>query len=161
VDFGLSWIEMMIIGLVAIIVVGPKDLPQLLRTVGQWFGQMKRMARDFQRQLDSAIRDEELDKLRKEVSDLHRTTTTDINRASSDINRGLNPAPDRHLPRRTVTVDGKVMPAPEMVQKNAPAQASVNPPTAAPDVALDVPDTAATVEATVPKEPAEPVGASR
>jgi sec-independent protein translocase protein TatB len=159
VDFGLSWIEMMIIGLVAIIVVGPKDLPQLLRTVGQWFGQMKRMARDFQRQLDHAVRDEELDKLRKEVSELHRSTTSDINRASSEINRGLGPAPDRHLPRRTVTVDGKVMPAPEMVQKKVPAQAAaVESPTALQDVPLDVPDTAASVH---PVEPAEPVGASR
>lgn len=158
-DFGLSWIEMMIIGLVAIIVVGPKDLPQLLRTVGKWFGQMKRMARDFQRQLDSAVRDEELDKLRREVSELHRSTTSDISRTTSELNRGISPAPDRHLPRRTVTVDGKVMPAPEMVQKKVTAPAvSAQPPTAVADAPLDVPDTAASVH---PAEPAEPAGASR
>jgi sec-independent protein translocase protein TatB len=152
-DFGLSWIEMMIIAVVAIIVVGPKDLPQLMRTVGQWFGRMKRMARDFQRQVDQAVRDEELDKLRKEVSDLHRTT-------ASDINRGIGPVPDRHLPRRTVTVDGKVMPAPEMVQKkvSAPASATL---AASSDVALDVRDTAASVEVPVPMEPTEPAGAAR
>lgn len=153
-DFGLSWIEMMIIAVVAIIVVGPKDLPQLLRTVGQWFGRMKRMGRDFQRQLDQAVRDEELDKLRKEVSDLHRTTT-------ADINKGLGPAPDRHVPRRTVTVDGKVMPAPEMVQKKVPATAAATPSATTPDIPLDVPDTAASVEIPVPMEPAEPAGAAR
>lgn len=157
-DIGLSWSEMLIIGVVAIVVVGPKDLPALLRTVGGWFGRMKRMARDFQRQLDQAVRDEELDKLRKEVADLHRTT-------NADLNKGLNPAPDRHLPRRTVTVDGKVMPAPEMVQRKVPAPVgsatSATAATAAvaatPDVALDVPDTAASVEpiAMAPAEPAE------
>lgn len=159
-DFGLSWIEMMIIAVVAIIVVGPKDLPQLMRTVGQWFGRMKRMARDFQRQVDLAVRDEELDKLRKEVSDLHRTTTSDVNRGLGDINRGLSPAPDRHLPRRTVTVDGKVMPAPEMVQKKASAPAAAMA-AASPDAPLGVPDTAASVEVPVPMEPAEPAGATR
>lgn len=151
-DIGLSWTEMLIIGVVAIIVVGPKDLPQLLRTVGGWFGRMKRMARDFQRQIDQAVRDDELDKLRKEVADLHRTT-------NAELNRGLNPAPDRHLPRRTVTVDGKVMPAPEMVQRKVPATASAAP-AAAPEVPLDVPDTAASVEP-VPMQPAETAGAPR
>ncbi|MCW5713883.1 MAG: Sec-independent protein translocase protein TatB [Bauldia sp.] len=154
-DFGLSWVEMMIIAVVAIIVVGPKDLPQLLRTVGQWFGQMKRMARDFQRQLDQAVRDDELDKLRKEVADLHRTT-------SDEIHRGLGPSPDRHLPRRTVTVDGKVMPAPEMVQKKIPAPAETGEATVAKaDAPLDVPDTAASVEVPVAMAPAEPAGATR
>jgi sec-independent protein translocase protein TatB len=145
---------MLIIGVVAIIVVGPKDLPQLLRTVGGWFGRMKRMARDFQRQLDQAVRDEELDKLRKEVAELHRST-------NADITKSLNP-PDRHVPRRTVTVDGKVMPAPEMVQRNAtaavPAAAPVAPVADAP---LDVPDTAASVEIPAALEPAGPAGVTR
>jgi sec-independent protein translocase protein TatB len=142
---------MLIIGVVAIIVVGPKDLPELMRTVGGWFGRMKRMARDFQRQLDQAVRDEELDKLRKEVAELHRT-------ASADINKGLS-APDRHLPKRTVTVDGKVMPAPEMVQRSVAVPAAA--PAATADAPLDVPDTAAPAEAPSAMETVEPAGVAR
>ncbi|MGD9738089.1 MAG: Sec-independent protein translocase protein TatB [Bauldia sp.] len=88
--FDLNFTELLVVGLVAIVVVGPKELPQLMRTVGNWVGKVKRMGRDFQRQLNDAVRDEELAALQKQVADLSRTT-------DADIRRGLNP-PDRHAP---------------------------------------------------------------
>ncbi|MEL6746682.1 MAG: Sec-independent protein translocase protein TatB, partial [Pseudomonadota bacterium] len=59
--FDLGWSELLIIAVVAILVVGPRELPKLLRTIGRVFGQVRGMARDFQRQMDQAIRDSELD----------------------------------------------------------------------------------------------------
>ena len=52
--FGMGWSEMVLIGIVALIVVGPQDLPGLFRTVGQYVGKAKGMAREFSRAMDQA-----------------------------------------------------------------------------------------------------------
>lgn len=63
-----AWSEMLVIAAVAIIVVGPKDLPAMLRTFGKTIGSIKRMAGDFQRQFNDAIKDAELDELKDMTS---------------------------------------------------------------------------------------------
>jgi len=68
--FDLSWTELLVIAAVAIIVVGPKDLPRALRGVGRWTGKARRMARDFRRQFDEALREAELDTVKKEVESI-------------------------------------------------------------------------------------------
>jgi sec-independent protein translocase protein TatB len=60
-------LELLIIGAVALIVVGPKDLPILLRRVGQFVGRMRSMAAEFRASFDELARQSELDELRKEV----------------------------------------------------------------------------------------------
>jgi sec-independent protein translocase protein TatB len=55
--FDIGWSELMIIGVVALIVVGPKDLPMMFRKVGQFVGKARGMARDFQNALDQAADD--------------------------------------------------------------------------------------------------------
>ena len=52
--FGMGWSEMVVIGIVALIVVGPQELPGLFRTVGQYVGKAKGMAREFSRAMDQA-----------------------------------------------------------------------------------------------------------
>ena len=52
--FDLGWAELMVIGIVALIVVGPKDLPGMFRTLGRFTGKIRRMAREFQRAMDDA-----------------------------------------------------------------------------------------------------------
>lgn len=52
--FGLGWSELVLIGIVALIVVGPKDLPNLFRTLGQFTGKARQMAREFSRAMESA-----------------------------------------------------------------------------------------------------------
>lgn len=59
-----AWSEMLVIACVAIIVVGPKDLPGMLRTFGKTLGSVKRLAGDFQRQFNDAIKETELDELK-------------------------------------------------------------------------------------------------
>jgi sec-independent protein translocase protein TatB len=68
--FGIAWSEYLIIGIVALVVVPPKDLPALMRNVGRWVGQMRRMAFDFQHQVSEALREAELDDLKKSMADL-------------------------------------------------------------------------------------------
>ncbi len=70
--FDMSWGEVMVIGGVALIVIGPKDLPRALRTVGQMTSKVKRLAYEFQSQFNEAIREANLDDVKREVDGLHR-----------------------------------------------------------------------------------------
>lgn len=83
--FDIGWTEMLVISVIAILVVGPKDLPAMLRTVGQFVGKAKRMARDFQSQFDDAIRDSDFDEVRKSFEDLKSANPT------GEIGKALNP----------------------------------------------------------------------
>jgi sec-independent protein translocase protein TatB len=71
-------LELMIIGAVALIVVGPKDLPILMRRVGQFVGRMRGMANEFRASFEDLARQSELEELRKEVEAMradHRSVT--------------------------------------------------------------------------------------
>ena len=63
--FDIGWSELLVIAVVAIIVVGPKDLPRMMRTFGSYAGKLRRMAADFQRQFDDAMREAEIEEVRK------------------------------------------------------------------------------------------------
>jgi sec-independent protein translocase protein TatB len=68
--FDIGWTELVVIAVVAILVIGPKDLPRAMRTVGKYSGKMKRMARDFQSQFNEALREAELDEVKREVQSI-------------------------------------------------------------------------------------------
>ena len=68
--FDIGWSEILVIAVVAIVVIGPKDLPRAMRTVGRWSGKMKRMAREFQSQFNEAIREAELEDVKKQVTEI-------------------------------------------------------------------------------------------
>jgi len=61
----LGWSEILVIGIVALIVVGPKDLPRMLRTLGQYAGRARSIAREFQRSMDDAARQADIDELKE------------------------------------------------------------------------------------------------
>ncbi|MBD3818768.1 MAG: twin-arginine translocase subunit TatB [Brevundimonas diminuta] len=67
---GIGGFEILVIGLVALLVVGPKDLPMLMRRVGQFVGKARGMANEFRASFDEMARQSELDDLRKEVEAL-------------------------------------------------------------------------------------------
>lgn len=72
----MGWTEILLIGVVALIVVGPKDLPRMLRTLGQYAGKLRGMAREFQRSMDDAAREadlEELKDVRKTLNEVKNT----------------------------------------------------------------------------------------
>lgn len=68
--FDIGWTEILVIAVVAIIVVGPKDLPRMLRSLGRYAGQLRRTAGEFRSQFDEAVRESELDELRSTLSDV-------------------------------------------------------------------------------------------
>ncbi|SKA10861.1 Sec-independent protein translocase protein TatB [Consotaella salsifontis] len=83
--FDVGWTELLVIAMVLVIVVGPKDLPRMLRTFGRVTGQMRRMAGEFRRQFDDALRDAELDEVRSTMKDVRNLNP------ASDIRKALNP----------------------------------------------------------------------
>lgn len=68
--FDIGWSELLLIAVLTIVFVGPKDLPRLMRTAGQYASRMRAMAREFQQSFEDMARESELEELRKEVSSL-------------------------------------------------------------------------------------------
>ena len=68
--FDIGWGELLLIGIVALIAIGPKELPGALRTLGQWMGKLRRMAAEFQGQFQEAMREAELADLKKQVDEM-------------------------------------------------------------------------------------------
>src|SRR6478736_430394 len=68
--FDIGWGELLLIGVVALIVIGPKELPGTLRTLGQWMGKLRRMASEFQGQFQEAMREAEMADLKKQVDEM-------------------------------------------------------------------------------------------
>jgi sec-independent protein translocase protein TatB len=68
--FDVGWSELLLIGIVALIVIGPKELPGALRTLGQWMGKLRRMASEFQGQFQEAMREAEMADLKKQVDEM-------------------------------------------------------------------------------------------
>lgn len=92
------------IAVIAVLVVPTKDLPAAMRTVGRTIGGFRRTMRDFQRQVEDAVRDDELDQLRKQVADINRET-------NAELRRGLSP--DTPRPRQDSAAAPAMTPLPE------------------------------------------------
>ncbi|NWH08835.1 MAG: twin-arginine translocase subunit TatB [Alphaproteobacteria bacterium] len=82
--FDIGWSELLVIGVVALVVVGPRDLPKMMRGAAQWVRALRRMAGDLQHHVDDLMRESELDELRREVHALRtgKTLAPSIDRRS-------------------------------------------------------------------------------
>ena len=85
----IGWTELLIIAVVAIIVVGPKDLPGMLRSLGRYAGQLRRTANEFRDQFDEALRESELDELRAGVEDI--ADLNPVTQVKNTISESLDP----------------------------------------------------------------------
>ena len=72
--FDIGWSELLVIAVVAIVVVGPKDLPRLMRSFGHYAGKLRRAASDFQRQFEEAMRESEVEEVRKAIESVREQT---------------------------------------------------------------------------------------
>jgi len=70
--FDIGWGELLVIGIVALVVIGPKELPGVLRTLGQGMAKIRRMASEFQGQFQEAMREAEMHDIKKQVDDAAR-----------------------------------------------------------------------------------------
>ncbi|HXC54396.1 MAG TPA: Sec-independent protein translocase protein TatB [Rhizomicrobium sp.] len=102
-----SWSHILIVLIVALVVVGPKDLPRLMRIVGQWMGKARAMADEFRKSFDDMARQSELDELRKEIESLrNERPLADVER---ELNRSIIPEEMRSKapPPPTVSIDAE------------------------------------------------------
>jgi sec-independent protein translocase protein TatB len=83
--FDISWSELLILGIVTLVFVGPKELPVFLRTLGRYAGTVRRHANEFKAQFDAAMREAELDSMRKEVAEMQSSINSEVMKAKSSI----------------------------------------------------------------------------
>jgi sec-independent protein translocase protein TatB len=104
---GVGFSEILIIGLAALIFVGPKDLPMLMRRAGEFIGKGRRMAREFQSAFEDIARQSELEELKKEIQALKQSNVLtkaqeDLAAVEADINsavmRAHPTAPEAAIP---------------------------------------------------------------
>jgi sec-independent protein translocase protein TatB len=102
--FDISWTEFLLIGIVALIVIGPKELPAVMRTLGQWTRKVRGLAADFQNQFHEAMREAEMADLKKQVDDMAqdikqydplKDVRGDVEEIGKDLDASLNKVPDR------------------------------------------------------------------
>lgn len=86
--------KLLILGIVALLVIGPKDLPALLRTIGKYVGIIKRQAAEFRAQFDEAMRDSELQQLKKDVENIQQETETAMRDAERSVEKEMAEARD-------------------------------------------------------------------
>ncbi|OYW87716.1 MAG: twin arginine-targeting protein translocase TatB [Hyphomonas sp. 32-62-5] len=91
---GIGFSELLLIGLAALIIIGPKDLPMMMRKLGQIMGKGRRMAREFQAAFDDIARQSELDELKKEIQELRKSNTLasaqdDLAAYEADVNSAI------------------------------------------------------------------------
>jgi sec-independent protein translocase protein TatB len=92
--FDIGWSEFVVIAVVALIAIGPKELPGVLRMVGQWMGKARRMAAEFQGQFQEAMREAEMADLKKSFDEVKEAATgftsgNIINSLQTDVSKAL------------------------------------------------------------------------
>ena len=83
--FDIAWTEMLVLMVITIVVVGPKDLPKVVRAVGRWMGKVRAMAGDFRASLDQLAREAELEELRELKRGLDQARGTTPGRMAKDM----------------------------------------------------------------------------
>src|SRR5947207_5458115 len=86
--FDIGWPELLLIGVVALVVIGPKDLPRALRVAGFWVRKARTLSREFQSSVDQMIREAELEEIRQ---DLKKATEFDLEK---EIKQTVDPTGD-------------------------------------------------------------------
>ncbi len=83
----LGFQEILLLAVLALVVIGPKDLPLMLRKLGRWTARLRGMAQEFRTGFDELARQAELDELKREVEALRRTTN--LNSLANEITKPL------------------------------------------------------------------------
>ena len=150
--FDIGWSELLVIGVVALIAIGPKELPGVLRGIGHWVGKVRRMASDFQDQFREAMREAEVADLKKQFDEASASATSAFTNplatAQKEVEAAFGTEPNSSdktaetpaIPTAVSTAD------PGAIEASAPVPdvaALPEPVTAGADVPLDIkPDSA-------------------
>ena len=163
--FDISWSEFLLIGIVALVVIGPKELPAVMRTLGQWTRKVRSMAAEFQNQFQEAMREAEMTDLKKQVDDMARDVTDvdplkgvrdDIENVGSDVQRSLSSTEQGTAEQTAASAAGEPeLPLPAPVASDPAPAASSDTAAAAPAA----PESSAPAPAEAPHPAAETVPA--
>lgn len=171
--FDIGWTEMLVIAIVMIVVVGPKDLPKMLRTFGKTTTKLRSMAGDFQKQFNEALKEAELDDVKKSVDTLRGLNPTNeikkqlnpFEKAAADVRAGLDAAL-KPTPKPAVASANSTLQPAEPLKNGATAMPGVKgpdkmpePPVVAPAAAIATaaPAAASASVAAASAETAKPV----
>jgi len=154
--FDIGWGELVVIGIVALIAIGPKELPTVLRTIGQYMGKVRRMASEFQGQFQDAMREAEMADLKKHADDLNSTVSDlgnfdPVASAQKELNSAFEDKPSTSEPPATEpaaseTATGEQATAQMSSAETAAAQTGVAP--SAPEISVPLPEPAPAVTET-------------
>jgi sec-independent protein translocase protein TatB len=141
--FDIGWSELMVIAVVALIAIGPKELPGTLRMIGQWMAKARRLAADYMGQIQEAMREAEVAEMKQQFDDLSKTADGfNTTKMIGDLNKSVDDALkiDPASPSAPVTpVAGEAIATPDPNAPNPvpsePAALTTEP---APSVATDV-----------------------
>ena len=131
----IGWTELLVIGVVALVVVGPKDLPRVLRYIGYWMGKARSMAREFQKAIDQYAKEADLDDVKKAVQtpmraksairnaiDPKGALTKELSETESTLKQGLQDAAAGGQTKPVATPAAVAVTAPAVAEA-APAEA--------------------------------------
>jgi sec-independent protein translocase protein TatB len=165
--FDIGWSELALIAVVALVAIGPKELPAVLRTVGQWVGKVRRMASEFQGQFQEAMREAEMadlkqsfDEVRQAASGLSKGTL--ITSLQKDVTNALRiDDPEKPMDTQAApTADATAAAAIEPTTPTTPAPLTPEAPPAAADHAAEGEPLAVTSEAEGTQPSSESTGSS-
>ena len=143
--FDFAWSELALIAVVALVVIGPKDLPRVMRLVGQWVQRARAIAREFQGSLDQMVREAELDEMKQQVD---RATNFNLER---EIQTAVDPGGEiQHSLSDPVLANPLIEPPKTTEPMTEPAPEKIA-----------APETLATLAANPPQPEPAPVGESK
>ena len=124
--FDIGWSELLVVAIVAILVVGPKELPGMLRTVGKTVGNLRRMGKDFQSQFNEALREAELDEVKNTIGDVQKlnpsTAVKDVVKKQLASVDDLSEDLTSQMKQSETEIKGAIEDAGEAVKAAAPAE---------------------------------------
>src|ERR1700682_1966966 len=159
--FDIGWSGLLLIGVVALVFIGPKDLPRALRVAGYWFRKAQNLSREFQSSVDQMIREAELDEMREQ---LKKATEFDIEKEfhktvdpTGELAEAIKPPniPDHFDP---LPASSEPLPASSSVEAPASEEAAALPAPAEAPLPTTAPETQPQPEpASTAEHPADPV----
>ena len=134
--FDIGWSELVVIAVVALIAIGPKELPAVLRTVGQYMGKIRRMASEFQGQFQEAMREAEMADMKKDFDEMS-AAATDLTHFDpmADMQKELDSAMADKPPESAATETG----APSAIADSASSAAATAPQDSRPQHSPEIP----------------------